>query len=72
MEVLKSPLVDAPVVVLHSETLLSKDPVDQKNESVLKRSHEASSLVIRISAVLSHFMSTNMVDSLLQNLESDP
>lgn len=60
---LKVPLVDAPVVTLHSGAVLSKDvdhalkdSVDRKNKMAIeKKSNEASSFAIRASAILSNF-----------------
>lgn len=77
MEDLKVLLVNTPMAVLHSGVVLSKDKdnalkdsVDWKNETALKKSHEASSLA---SAVLSNFTRAIMVwpDNLLQDLDID-
>lgn len=81
MEDLKVPLVDAPMVVLHSGAVLPrdgenalKDPMDKKNETTLKKAHEATSLAIRASAVLSNFTRAIILwaDDLVNNTEASP
>ncbi|KAL8221746.1 UNVERIFIED_CONTAM: hypothetical protein K2H54_074444, partial [Gekko kuhli] len=78
MEDLKVPLVDAPVVALHSGAVLPKDgenalkdPTDRKNETALKKAHEAMSLAIRSAAALSNFTRATAIwaDNLLQDPE---
>ncbi|KAL8174810.1 UNVERIFIED_CONTAM: hypothetical protein K2H54_054170 [Gekko kuhli] len=81
MEDLKVPLIDAPVVALHSGAILSKDgenalrdAFDKKNEAALKKAHEAMSLAIRAAAALSNFTRATAIwaDNLLQNPEVSP
>ncbi|KAL8190824.1 UNVERIFIED_CONTAM: hypothetical protein K2H54_062161 [Gekko kuhli] len=81
MEDLKVPLIDAPVVALHSGAILPKDgenalrdAFDKKNEAALKKSHEAMSLAIRSAAALSNFTRATAIwaDNLLQNPEVSP
>ncbi|KAL8190418.1 UNVERIFIED_CONTAM: putative ubiquitin carboxyl-terminal hydrolase FAF-X, partial [Gekko kuhli] len=78
MEDLKVPLVDAPVVALHSGAVLPKDgenalkdATDRKNETALKKVHEAMSLAIRSAAALSNFTRATAIwaDNLLQDPE---
>lgn len=78
---LKVPLVDGPVMALQSVTVLYKDghsvlkdTVDCKNEAELKRIHDASSLVIKTSAVISSFTRTIVIwpDNLLKEVKPDP
>ncbi|KAL8188485.1 UNVERIFIED_CONTAM: hypothetical protein K2H54_000343 [Gekko kuhli] len=78
MEDLKVPLIDALVVALHSGAVLPKDgenalkgTIDRKNETALKKAHEAMSLAICSSAALSNFTRATAIwaDNLLQNLE---
>ncbi|KAL8194306.1 UNVERIFIED_CONTAM: hypothetical protein K2H54_013679 [Gekko kuhli] len=81
MEDLKVPLIDAPVVALHSGAILPKDgentfrdSFDKNNEATPKKSHEAMSLVIRSAAALSNFTRATAIwaDNLLQNPEVSP
>ncbi|KAL8169215.1 UNVERIFIED_CONTAM: hypothetical protein K2H54_040318 [Gekko kuhli] len=76
MEDLKVPLIDTPVVALHSSAVLPKDgenamkyAMDRKNEAALKKAHEA-----RPAVALSNFMRATMIwaDNLLQNPEIPP
>ncbi|KAL8173808.1 UNVERIFIED_CONTAM: hypothetical protein K2H54_026368 [Gekko kuhli] len=78
MEDLKVPLIDAPVVALHSGAVMPKDgenalkdAFDWKNENALKKAHKAMSLAIRSVATLSNFTRATAIwaDNLLQNLE---
>ncbi|KAL8183696.1 UNVERIFIED_CONTAM: hypothetical protein K2H54_048893 [Gekko kuhli] len=81
MEDLKVPLIDAPVVALHSGAVMPKDgenalkdAFDRKNENALKKAHEAMSLAIRSAATLSNFTRATAIwaDNLLQNPEVSP
>ncbi|KAL8178427.1 UNVERIFIED_CONTAM: hypothetical protein K2H54_046645 [Gekko kuhli] len=81
MEDLKVPLIDAPVVALHSGAVMPKDgenalkdAFDRKNENALKKVHEAMSLAIRSAATLSNFTRATAIwaDNLLQNPEVSP
>ncbi|KAL8202884.1 UNVERIFIED_CONTAM: hypothetical protein K2H54_028560 [Gekko kuhli] len=78
MEDLKVPLIDAPVVALHSGAVIPKDgenalkdAFDRKNENALKKAHEAMSLAIRSVATLSNFTRATAIwaDNLLQDPE---
>ncbi|KAL8190433.1 UNVERIFIED_CONTAM: hypothetical protein K2H54_053979 [Gekko kuhli] len=80
MEDVKVALVDAPVVALHSGAILSKDgdnvlkdPVNRKNKTALKKSHEAASLAVRASAVPSSFTRAIVIwaNNLLQEMDPD-
>ncbi|KAL8176730.1 UNVERIFIED_CONTAM: hypothetical protein K2H54_037964 [Gekko kuhli] len=81
MEDLKVPLIDAPVVALHSGAVLPKDgenalkdATDRKNETALKKAHEAMSLAIRSAATLSNFTRATAIwaDNLLQDPDVSP
>ncbi|KAL8174801.1 UNVERIFIED_CONTAM: hypothetical protein K2H54_054054 [Gekko kuhli] len=81
MEDLKVPLIDAPVVALHSGAVMPKDgenalkdAFDRKNENALKKAHEAMSLAVRSAATLSNFTRATAIwaDNLLQNPEVSP
>ncbi|KAL8221614.1 UNVERIFIED_CONTAM: hypothetical protein K2H54_071493 [Gekko kuhli] len=81
MEDLKVPLIDAPVVALHSGAVLPKDgenalkdAIDRKNETAPKKLHEAMSLTIRSSAALLNFTRATAIWAYnpLQNLEVSP
>ncbi|KAL8181928.1 UNVERIFIED_CONTAM: hypothetical protein K2H54_034813 [Gekko kuhli] len=81
MEDLKVPLIDAPVVALHSGAVMPKDgenalknAMDRKNEAALKKVHEAMSLAIRSAAAMSNFTRATAIwaDNLLQNPEVSP
>ncbi|KAL8207158.1 UNVERIFIED_CONTAM: hypothetical protein K2H54_046717 [Gekko kuhli] len=81
MEDLRVPLIDAPVVALHSGAVMPKDgenalkdAFDRKNENALKKAHEAMSLAIRSAATLSNFTRATAIwaDNLLQDPEVSP
>ncbi|KAL8220845.1 UNVERIFIED_CONTAM: hypothetical protein K2H54_055529 [Gekko kuhli] len=81
MEDLRVPLIDAPVVALHSGVVMPKDGenalkdvFDCKNENALKKAHEAMSLAIRSAATLSNFTRATAIwaDNLLQDPEVSP